>query len=59
MRYFRVILRGIFLNGIGLEVFWPEAMALLAWGLAILALATLAPDQAPGLMGAGQPRKAK
>ena len=41
MRYFRVILRGIFLNGIGLEVFWPEAMALLAWGLAILALAIL------------------
>jgi ABC-2 type transport system permease protein len=41
LRYFLVILRGIFLKGIGLEVFWPEALALLAWGLAILALATL------------------
>ena len=41
LRYFLVILRGIFLKGIGLEVFWPEALALLAWGLAVLALATL------------------
>ena len=41
LRYFLVILRGIFLKGIGLEVFWPEALALLAWGLAILTLATL------------------
>jgi len=41
LRYFLVILRGIFLKGIGLEVFWPEALALLVWGLAILTLATL------------------
>ena len=41
LRYFLVILRGIFLKGIGLEVFWPDALALLAWGLAILTLATL------------------
>jgi len=41
LRYFLVILRGIFLKGIGLEVLWPQALALLAWGLAILALATL------------------
>jgi len=41
LRYFLVILRGIFLKGIGLDVFWPEALALLAWGLAILTLATL------------------
>jgi ABC-2 type transport system permease protein len=41
LRYFLVILRGIFLKGIGLEVFWPEALALLAWGLTILTLATL------------------
>jgi ABC-2 type transport system permease protein len=41
LRYFLVILRGIFLKGIGLEVLWPDALALLAWGLGILALATL------------------
>ena len=41
LRYFLVILRGIFLKGVGLETFWPQALALLAWGLAILGLATL------------------
>ena len=41
VRYFLVILRGIFLKGIGLEVLWPQALALLAWGGAILTLATL------------------
>lgn len=41
LRYFLVILRGLFLKGVGLETFWPEALALLAWGLGILALATL------------------
>lgn len=41
LRYFLVILRGLFLKGVGLEAFWPQALALLAWGLAILALATM------------------
>jgi ABC-2 type transport system permease protein len=41
LRYFLVILRGIFLKGVGLEVLWPDALALTAWGLGILALATL------------------
>ena len=41
LRYFLVILRGIFLKGVGLEVLWPQALALLAWGLGILTLATL------------------
>jgi ABC-2 type transport system permease protein len=41
LRYFLVFLRGIFLKGIGIEVLWPQALALLAWGLAILTLATL------------------
>ncbi len=40
LRYFLVILRGLFLKGVGLETFWPQALALLAWGVAILALAT-------------------
>jgi ABC-2 type transport system permease protein len=41
LRYFLVILRGIFLKGVGLDVFWPQALALLGWGLAMLTLATL------------------
>jgi ABC-2 type transport system permease protein len=41
LRYFLVILRGLFLKGVGLETFWPEALALLFWGVAILSLATL------------------
>jgi ABC-2 type transport system permease protein len=39
LRYFLVIVRGIFLKGVGLESFWPEALALTAWGLTILTLA--------------------
>ena len=41
LRYFLVILRGIFLKGVGLDVLWPQALALLGWGVAILTLATL------------------
>jgi ABC-2 type transport system permease protein len=41
LRYFLVILRGIFLKGVGLETFWPDALAMFAWGAAILVLATL------------------
>ena len=41
LRYFLVILRGIFLKGVGLETLWPDALALLGWGVAILVLATL------------------
>ena len=39
LRYFVVILRGIFLKGVGLETLWPQALALLGWGVAILTLA--------------------
>ena len=41
LRYFLVIVRDIFLKGVGLETFWPEALALLAWGVGIVILATL------------------
>jgi ABC-2 type transport system permease protein len=41
LRYFLVILRGLFLKGVGLETFWPEAVALFGWGVAMLTLATL------------------
>jgi ABC-2 type transport system permease protein len=39
LRYFLVIVRGIFLKGIGLNLLWPEAAAMTAWGLVVLALA--------------------
>jgi hypothetical protein len=41
LRYFLVIMRGIFLKGVGLETLWPQALALFAWGAVVLTLATL------------------
>jgi ABC-2 type transport system permease protein len=41
LRYFLIILRGIFLKGIGLETLWPQALALFGWGVGILSLAVL------------------
>jgi ABC-2 type transport system permease protein len=41
LRYYVVILRGVFLKGVGLDVLWPQALALLGLGAAILALARL------------------
>jgi ABC-2 type transport system permease protein len=41
LRYFLVIVRGIFLKGIGLDLLWPEAMALGGWGIAVLLLAVV------------------
>ena len=39
LTYFLVIVRGIFLKGIGLELLWPQALALAAWGVVMLSLA--------------------
>jgi ABC-2 type transport system permease protein len=39
LRYYLVIVRGIFLKGVGLETFWREALELLVFGVAILSLA--------------------
>jgi ABC-2 type transport system permease protein len=41
LRYFVIILRGIFLKGVGLETLWPQALALLTWGAVVLTLAVL------------------
>ena len=41
LRYFLVIVRGIFLKGVGVEVLWPQMAALLTCGLVLIALATL------------------
>jgi ABC-2 type transport system permease protein len=39
LRYFLIIVRGIFLKGIGLELLWPQALALASWGAVVLLLA--------------------
>jgi ABC-2 type transport system permease protein len=41
LRYYLVIVRGIFLKGVGLDTLWPQALALLGLGIGILILATL------------------
>ncbi len=41
LRYFLVIIRGIFLKGIGLEILWPQALILLLFGVTILGLSAL------------------
>ena len=41
LRYFLVILRSIFLKGVGLETLWPQILALAAWGVGILSLAIM------------------
>jgi ABC-2 type transport system permease protein len=41
LRYFIVIVRGIFLKGVGIAVLWPQILALFTWGVCILALAVM------------------
>lgn len=41
LRYFFVIVRGLFLKGIGITMLWPEALALLIFGSVILFLSVL------------------
>jgi ABC-2 type transport system permease protein len=41
IRYFLVIIRGIFLKGVGIEILWPQMMALFALGIVIFTLSTL------------------
>jgi ABC-2 type transport system permease protein len=41
MRYYLVIIRGLFLRGSVLADLWQEAAILLVWGLAVFYLASL------------------
>jgi len=41
LRYYLVIVRSIFLKGVGIETLWPQALALLGLGVAIFGLAVL------------------
>lgn len=40
LRFFLVIIRGIFLKGVGVDVLWPQMAALFAMGVVTLAVAT-------------------
>jgi ABC-2 type transport system permease protein len=39
LRYFLIIIRGVFLKGIGLEVLWPQLAALLGLGVGVMTFA--------------------
>ena len=41
LKYYLVIVRGIFLKGVGFDLLWPNFAALGIWGVAVLALATV------------------
>jgi ABC-2 type transport system permease protein len=41
LRYYLVILRGIFLKGIGIGILWPQMAALLVYGLVVIVLSSL------------------
>jgi ABC-2 type transport system permease protein len=41
LRYYAVIVRGVFLKGAGLATLWPQAAVLTLYGVAVLALASL------------------
>jgi ABC-2 type transport system permease protein len=41
LRYFLIVLRGIYLKGVGLDVLWPQMAAMAGIGLCVLTLAIL------------------
>jgi len=41
LRYFLVIVRGIFLKGVGIGILWPQIAALLVLGTVILTISAL------------------
>jgi ABC-2 type transport system permease protein len=41
LRYFLVVLRGTYLKGVGLDILWPQMLAMAGMGLGLLAIAVL------------------
>lgn len=41
LRYFMVIIRGIFLKGVGINVLWPEFSPLVAMGLCVIVMSSM------------------
>ncbi|MGH9163322.1 MAG: ABC transporter permease [Vicinamibacteraceae bacterium] len=48
LRYYLEIVRGIFLKGVGLDVLWPQAVALAGTGVGLLTLAMLRSSKRSG-----------
>jgi ABC-2 type transport system permease protein len=48
LRYYLEIVRGIFLKGVGLDVLWPQAVALAGTGAGLLTLAVLRSSKRSG-----------
>jgi ABC-2 type transport system permease protein len=41
VRYFIEIVRGVFLKGVGVDILWPQMLALLAYGVLVLVFSAL------------------
>ena len=41
LRYFLVVLRSVYLKGVGLEVLWPQMLAMASFGVTLLAISVL------------------
>jgi ABC-2 type transport system permease protein len=41
LRYFLIIIRGVFLKGIGFDILWPEMLALLVLGMIIISFSAM------------------
>src|ERR1035441_3802570 len=41
LRYFLVVLRGTYLKGVGMEILWPQMLAMAALGIGLLTMAVL------------------
>jgi ABC-2 type transport system permease protein len=41
LRYFLVVLRGTYLKGIGMEILWPQMLAMAVLGISLLMIAVL------------------
>jgi ABC-2 type transport system permease protein len=41
LRYFLIVLRGTYLKGVGMDILWPQMLAMFALGLALLTIAVL------------------
>jgi len=41
LRYFLVIIRGVFLKGNGIDILWPQMAALLALGIAVITISSM------------------
>jgi ABC-2 type transport system permease protein len=41
LRYFLVVLRGTYPKGVGLDIFWPQMLAMLGLGAGLLTVAML------------------